>query len=61
MEQSSLAEEKSGIGLQDPLLRQEVLENASTIALGKILTLGSLDVPGGTNRLEVEVLSEAAK
>jgi type II secretory pathway component GspD/PulD (secretin) len=61
VEQSSLAEEKSGIGLQDPLLRQEVLENASTIALGKILTLGSLDVPGGTNRLEVEVLSEAAK
>jgi type II secretory pathway component GspD/PulD (secretin) len=61
LEESSLADEKSGMGAQDPLLHQAVLENASTITLGKALTLGSLDIPGGTQRVEVEVVSELVK
>jgi type II secretory pathway component GspD/PulD (secretin) len=61
VEQSSLAEEKSGLGPQDPALHQAILENASTITLGKVLTLGSMDVPGGTQRIEVEVVAEAVK
>jgi len=61
VEESSLADEKSGVGAQDPVLHQAVLENASTITLGKALTLGSLDIPGGTQRVEVEVVSEVVK
>jgi type II secretory pathway component GspD/PulD (secretin) len=61
VEQSTLAEEKSGMGPQDPVLHQAVLENASTITLGKALTLGSLDIPNGTIKLEVEVVAEAMK
>jgi type II secretory pathway component GspD/PulD (secretin) len=61
LEESSMADDKSGVGPQDPVMHQAVLENASTITLGKALTLGSLDIPGGTQRLEVEVVAEAAK
>ena len=61
VEQSSLAEDKSGMGPQDPVLHQAVLENASTVTVGKALTLGSMDVPGGTQRIEVGVVVEAVK
>ena len=42
-------------------LRQAVLENVSTVTLGKTMKLGSLDIPGGTQRIEVEVVAEAVK
>jgi type II secretory pathway component GspD/PulD (secretin) len=61
VEQSSLGEDKSGMGAQDPLLHQAVLENASTVTPGKAMTLGSMDIPGGTQRLEVTVVAEAVK
>ena len=61
VEQSSLDGEKSGVGPQDPSLRQAVLENVSTVTLGKTMKLGSLDIPGGTQRIEVEVVAEAVK
>ena len=59
--QSSIAEEKSGVGEQDPIVRQTVLEGSSILAPGKPLTLGSLDIPGSTRRLEVEVVLEAVR
>ena len=61
VEQSSIAEEKSGVGEQDPIVRQTVLEGSSILAPGKPLTLGSLDIPGSTRRLEVEVVLEAVR
>jgi type II secretory pathway component GspD/PulD (secretin) len=61
VEQSSLAEEKSGIGPQDPVLRQSVLENTTTITPGKPLIIGSLDVPGATRKLEISVVAELIK
>jgi type II secretory pathway component GspD/PulD (secretin) len=61
IEQSSLAEEKSGVGAQDPEIRQTVLEGFSTLALGKPLVLGSLDLPGGTRKREIEVVAELVK
>ena len=61
VEQSALAEDKSGVGPQDPVLHQAVLENALTVTPGKAQTLGTLDIPGGTNRLEVEILVEPVK
>lgn len=53
-----LAEEKSGVGTQDPVIRQTVLEGTSVLAQGKPLVLGSLDIPGSTRHQEVEVVSE---
>jgi len=61
VEETSLADEKSGVGPQDPVLHQAVLEDASRIVVGKALTLGSLDIPGGTQRVEVEVVAEAVR
>jgi len=59
--QSSIAEEKPGVGMQDPVIRQTTLEGTSTLVQGKPLVLGSLDVPGSTRHQEVEVLSELVR
>jgi hypothetical protein len=59
--QSSVAEERSGIGTQDPIIRQTTLEGTSTLVQGKPLVLGSLDVPGSTRHQEVEVVSELVR
>jgi type II secretory pathway component GspD/PulD (secretin) len=59
VEQSSLAEEKSGVGTQDPIVRQTVLDGMSTLEKGKPVVLGSLDLPGGSRRQQIEVVAEA--
>jgi hypothetical protein len=59
--QSGIAEEKSVVGTQDPIIRQTTLEGTSTLAQGKPLVLGSLDVPGSTRHQEVEVVSELVR
>jgi type II secretory pathway component GspD/PulD (secretin) len=60
-EQSSVAEEKSSVGVPDPVIRQTVLEETSMLALGKPLVLGAMDVPGTTRHMEVEVVAEAVR
>ena len=59
--QSSVAEDKSGVGNSDPVIRQTSLEGTSTLVQGKPLVLGSLDVPGTTRHQEVEVVSELVR
>ena len=56
--QAGIAEEKSSVGTEDPIIRQTTLEGTSTLVQGKPLVLGSLDVPGSTRHQEVEVVSE---
>jgi type II secretory pathway component GspD/PulD (secretin) len=58
VEQSSLAEERSGIGAQDPIIRQTTVEGDTLISQGKPVLLGSLDIPGGMRQQEIEVVSE---
>jgi type II secretory pathway component GspD/PulD (secretin) len=58
VEQSSIAEEKSGVGAQGPIVRQSVLEGTSFLTPGKPVMLGSLDIPGTTRRLDVEVVMD---
>jgi type II secretory pathway component GspD/PulD (secretin) len=59
--ESSVADEKSGVGAQDPIFRQTTFEGTSTLAPGKPLVLGSMDLPGSTRRQEVEVVAEAVR
>ena len=59
--QSSVAEEKSGMGAQDPMIRQASLDGSSILALGKPLVLGALDMPGSTRHMDVEVVGELVK
>lgn len=59
VEQTSIAEEKSGIGTQDPIVRQAKLEGTSILTAGKPLMLGSMDIPSSARRLDIEVVMEA--
>jgi type II secretory pathway component GspD/PulD (secretin) len=61
IEESSIADEKSSVGIQDPLLRQTMLESMSTFTPGKAITLGSIDIPGTTRHQDVEVAVELAQ
>ena len=59
--QSGIAEDKSGVGTQDPVIRQTTFEGTSTLVQGKPLILGSVDVAGSTRHQEVEVVSELVR
>lgn len=61
VEVSGLADERSGVGTQDPVIHQTMLEGSSLLTQGKPLVLGSLDIPGSTRHREVEVVSELVR
>ena len=61
VEQSSIAEQPSGIGSQDPVIRQTLIEGSSILPLSKPLVLGSIDIPGSTRHLDVEAIAETIK
>jgi type II secretory pathway component GspD/PulD (secretin) len=58
VEQLSIAEQTSGVGVADPIIRQTALEGTSFVTLGKPLVLGSIDIPGSARHLDVEVAME---
>jgi type II secretory pathway component GspD/PulD (secretin) len=60
IEQTSVAEEKSNVGIQDPVIHQSVLDADTAITLDAPIALGSVDVPNGRH-LEVRVMAEAVK
>jgi type II secretory pathway component GspD/PulD (secretin) len=61
VEQTNVADEKSGVGTQDPIVRQTVLDDTTTLAPGKTLILGSLEIPGSTRKQEIAVVAELVK
>jgi type II secretory pathway component GspD/PulD (secretin) len=58
IEQSSLAPETSGVGPQDPVVRQTSLKGMFYLTPNKPLNLGAVDIPGSTRHLDVEVVME---
>ena len=58
VEQSSVADDKSGVVPQAPIVRQCVLEGTAFLGLGKPLMLGSVDIPGSTRHLDIGVVME---
>ncbi len=58
IEQSSLAGDKSIAVAPDPVIQQTTLNEVAQIAAGKPLLLGSLDLPGSTHHLQVEIVVE---
>ncbi|MGD0293985.1 MAG: hypothetical protein ABSB30_09040 [Terracidiphilus sp.] len=61
VEQSSVSEEQSSVGRNDPVIRQARLDNTALLTPGKPVMLGSLDVPGSTRHLDVEVVLEVVR
>ncbi len=53
-----MAEEKSGVGPQDPVVQQATFEGTAVLAMDEPAMLGSLDVPGTTRHLEIAVTME---
>lgn len=58
IEQSSVADEKSNVGIQDPIVRQTTLEAVSTFVPGKPVAIGSIDIPGTTRHQDIEAVAE---
>jgi hypothetical protein len=61
VEQTSVSEEQSTVGIKDPVIRQARLENTALLTPGKPVMLGSLDVPGSTRHLDIEVMLEVVR
>jgi type II secretory pathway component GspD/PulD (secretin) len=61
IEQSRVGDERSGIGTQDPLIHQTRLEGSLSLAEGKTITVGMLDLPGSTRQEKIEVTAERVK
>lgn len=58
VEQSSLPGERSAAAGQDPVIHQSVFEETAELLPGKPLVLSSLDVPGTTQRQQIDVAAE---
>jgi type II secretory pathway component GspD/PulD (secretin) len=58
VEQSSIAPEASGVGAQDPIVRQTSLKGMYLLTPGKPMKIGSLDIFGSTRHLEIEATLE---
>ena len=58
VEQSAALTDRTVAGVVEPVIRQTVLEGTSLLQPGKPVALGSLDVPGSTRHLDVEVVVE---
>ncbi len=58
IEQTSVSDEKSNVGIQDPLVRQTTMEATSSFVPGKAVALGSIDIPGTTRHQDIEFVAE---
>jgi type II secretory pathway component GspD/PulD (secretin) len=57
-EQSSATETHTIAGVQEPVVRQTVLDSSSFLRIGKPVTLGSIDVTDSPRHLDISVVME---
>lgn len=58
IEESAASEEKSGVGAQDPVIRQTMFEGSAPLVVGKPIVLGTINVPGTTRQQQISVTAE---
>jgi type II secretory pathway component GspD/PulD (secretin) len=58
VEQLGISDQRSGVGLQDPIVKQSSVKSTLLMPLGKPVMLGSIDLPGTTHHLDIEVTAE---
>lgn len=58
IELSGVADEKSSVGIQDPVIRQTLMEGYSLFTPGKQQIIGTIEVPGTDRKQQIEVLVE---
>lgn len=60
VDQSGIGEEESAMK-GTPVIRNSSLQNTALLTAGKPMMLGSLDVPGSTRHLDIEVVLEVVR
>ncbi len=60
VEQSGVADSPNA-DVRQPVIRQTSLKNSALLTAGKPVMLGSLDVPGSTRHLDIEVVLEMVR
>ncbi len=58
IEESNLGQPSTIAGVEEPVIRQTVVEGTSRLSPGKPLTLGSVDITGTTRHVDIEVVAE---
>jgi type II secretory pathway component GspD/PulD (secretin) len=61
VEQSSVGPSNTIAGIQEPVIRQTVLQGSSFLSLDKPVMLGSVDVPNSTHHFDIAVVLEQIK
>jgi type II secretory pathway component GspD/PulD (secretin) len=61
VEQSSLGQPNTIAGIQEPVVRQTVLQGTSFLSLDKPVMLGSVDVPDSTRHFDIAVVLNQVK
>ena len=61
IEQSSLGQPSTIAGVQEPVVRQTVLQGTSLLSPGKPIMLGSIDVPTTTRHFDIAVVLDQVK
>ena len=61
VEQSSLGQPSTIAGVQEPVVRQTVLQGTSFLAPGKPVMLGSIDIPSSTRHFDIAVVLDQVK
>jgi type II secretory pathway component GspD/PulD (secretin) len=61
VEQSSLGAPTTIAGVQEPVVRQTVLQGTSFLSFDKPLMLGSIDIPNSTRHFDIAVVLEQVK
>lgn len=57
-ERSTVSDQKSTVGIQDPIIQQVSLENMSRFEPSKPLVVGTVDLPNSTRSVQIEVIAE---
>jgi type II secretory pathway component GspD/PulD (secretin) len=61
IEQSSVGHPSMIAGIQEPVVRQTVLEGTSLLTFGKPVMLGAIDVPDSTHHIDIAVVVDPIK
>lgn len=61
VEQSSLGQPSTIAGVQEPVVRQTVLQGTSFLTPGKPVMLGSIDIPSSTRHFDIAVVLDQLK
>ena len=61
VEHSSLGQPSTIAGVQEPVVRQTVLEGISIVTFGKPVMLGTIDVPNSTHHFDIAVILDPIK